>query len=411
MTAKTFTKSFTQQEPVSEAAIARAVEVLRSGRLHRYNTVEGEDSETALLEREFAGYMGVPYALACASGGYALQIALRSAGLAPGDPVLCNAFTLTPVPGAIHNAGGRPVLVEIGEDYTADLADLDKKAAASGAEYLLLSHMRGHIADMEAVLEICRGHGLTLVEDCAHTLGARWKGRMSGTFGAVACFSSQTYKHLNSGEGGFLTTADSDIMARAVVHSGSYMLYGRHLAAPDEEVFRRVRLETANMSGRMDNLRAAILREQLRELDDNCRRWNLLYGALEAELRKVSGLRLPLRPQHEHYVGSSLQFSLPDFGEDEVRAFVGLCASRGVEVKWFGDAEPRGFTSRFDSWQFIEGTSDLPATRTILATLCDLRIPLTFSEADCALVGEIIGACVGEIRDAGGSAAEAGTGR
>ena len=408
MTEKTFKKSFTQQEPIPEAAIARAVEILRGGRLHRYNTLEGEISETALLEAEFAAYLGVPYALACASGGYALQVALRAAGLAPGDPVLANAFTLSPVPGAIHNAGGRPILVETGEDYTIDVDDLNAKAAASGARYLLLSHMRGHIADMEAVLEVCRAHEVTLVEDCAHTLGARWKGRMSGTFGTVACFSSQTYKHLNSGEGGFLATADPELMARAVVHSGSYMLYGRHLAAPDEEVFRKVRLETANMSGRMDNLRAAILREQLRRLDDNCRRWNQLYGALETELRTVSGLRMPRRPQHEEFVGSSLQFSLPDFSEEEVRDFIGRCAARGVEVKWFGAAEPHGFTSRFDSWRFIEDPAELPKTRALLATLCDLRIPLTFDEADCRLIGEIIGACVAEIRQAGQVPAAAG---
>ena len=137
-------------------------------------------------------------------------------------------------------------------------------------------------------------------------------------------------------------------MARAVVHSGSYMLYGRHLAAPDDTVFRQVRLETANMSGRMDNLRAAILREQLRELDDNCRRWNQLYGALEAKLRLVPGLRMPLRPQHEHYVGSSLQFSLPGFDEPRIRDVIARCARRGVELKWFGADEPHGFTSRFE---------------------------------------------------------------
>lgn len=69
---KTFKKSFTQQQRIPEAAIARAVEVMRSGRLHRYNTVGDEDSETSVLEVEFAAYLGVPYALACASGGYAL---------------------------------------------------------------------------------------------------------------------------------------------------------------------------------------------------------------------------------------------------------------------------------------------------------------------------------------------------
>ena len=398
MTEKVFTKPFTQQEPVPEAAIARAVEILRGGRRHRYNTLEGEVSEAAQLEVEFAAYMGVPYALACASGGYALQVALRSAGVSPGDPVLTNAFTLSPVPGAVHNAGGRAILVETGPDLTIDVADLDRKAAASGAKYLLLSHMRGHIADMEAVLAVCQDRGVSLIEDCAHTLGARWKGRLSGTFGKAACFSSQTYKHLNSGEGGFLTTEDPELMARAVVHSGSYMLYGRHLAAPDEEVFRKVRLETANMSGRMDNLRAAILREQLRHLDDNCRRWNQLYGALEAELRTVDGLHMPERPQHEHYVGSSLQFSLPGFGEDDIPAFIARCAERGVEVKWFGAAEPHGFTSRYDSWRFIADPAELPATRKLHSTLYDLRIPLTFDEADCRLIGEIIADCVAEGR-------------
>lgn len=391
---KKFGKSFTQQQPISEAAITRAVDLMRGGRLHRYNTVGEEDSETSLLEVEFAAYLGVPYALACASGGYALQVALRSAGLAPGDPVLCNAFTLSPVPGAIYSAGGQPVLVETGEDYTIDVEDLSRKAAASQARFLLLSHMRGHIASMEAVLEVCESHGLKLIEDCAHTLGARWKGQMSGTFGTVACFSSQTYKHLNSGEGGFLTTADPELMARAVIHSGSYMLYGRHLAVPGEEVFRSVRLLTPNMSGRMDNLRAAILRVQLQQLDDNCRRWNVLYSCLEAALRKVPGLFMPNRPQHEQYVGSSIQFSLPDFSERGIRKFVECCGERGVDVKWFGEKEPRGFTSRYDSWQYINEMADLPVTRKVLSTLCDMRIPLTFDETDCLLIGEIVEECV-----------------
>ncbi len=391
---KKFDKSSTQQQPISEAAIARAVDVMRSGRLHRYNTVDDENSETALLEAEFAAYLGVPYALACASGGYALQIALRSAGLEPGEAVLCNAFTLSPVPGAIHNAGGAPVLVETGEDYTVDIEDLDRKAESSQAKFLMLSHMRGHIASMEAVLEVCERRGITLIEDCAHTLGARWKGQLSGTFGTVACFSSQTYKHLNSGEGGFLTTTDPALMARAVIHSGSYMLYGRHLAVPDEEEFRRVRLVTPNMSGRMDNLRAAILRVQLKELDENCRSWNVLYSCLEAALGKVPGVSMPERPQHEQYVGSSIQFSLPDFSEAQMRNFIKGCGERGVEVKWFGDKEPRGFTSRYDSWQYIRDQADLPVTRRVLSTLCDMRIPLTFDQADCALIGEIIDECV-----------------
>jgi dTDP-4-amino-4,6-dideoxygalactose transaminase len=144
---KTFSKSFTQQQSISEEAIARAVEVMRSGRLHRYNTADGKASEVALLESEFAEYLGARFCLARASCGYALHVALRGVGLSPGEPVLCNAFTLSPVPGAIHNAGGYPLLVETGEDYKIDINDLRRKASDSGARVVLLPHMRGHIAD------------------------------------------------------------------------------------------------------------------------------------------------------------------------------------------------------------------------------------------------------------------------
>ncbi|MGI9387060.1 MAG: DegT/DnrJ/EryC1/StrS family aminotransferase, partial [Methyloligellaceae bacterium] len=216
---KRFTKSFTQQEPIPESAIERVVEILRSGRLHRYNVKPGEEAEAAALEREYAAWQGAHHCLACASGGYALHVALRAAGLRPGDKVLANAWTLAPVPGAIHNAGGVPVFVEIGDDWCIDTVDLRTKAEMSGAKYLMLSHMRGHIADMEAVCAVCDEFGITLIEDCAHTMGAKWKGVRSGNFGKLACFSAQTYKHINSGEGGLLTTDDAEIGAKAIIHS------------------------------------------------------------------------------------------------------------------------------------------------------------------------------------------------
>lgn len=387
---KTFSKSFTQQEPISDEGIERAIEMLRSGRLHRYNTEPGEAGETALFEREFADYIGLPYCLACASGGYAMHIALRSLDLAADEPVLCNAFTLSPVPGAIHNAGGRPVLVEVGQDYTVDVEDLRRAAIETRARVFLLSHMRGHIGDMEAITGICDDHGIALIEDCAHTMGAKWRGRMSGTFGTIACYSTQTYKHINSGEGGLLVTDDAAIMRRAVILSGSYMFYDRHPAAPPPETFAEARLDVPNYSGRMDNLRAAILRPQLRELDQRCRRWNHLYAALERGLREIPGVRVPERSPEEEYVGSSLQFSLPDMKPEEIQAFLATCGERGVPVKWFGDPDPKGYTSRYDSWRYIEDARPLPRTLAVLSTLCDVRIPLTFNESDCARIAEII---------------------
>ena len=387
---ETFKKSFTQQEPIPEETIADAIEVMRSGRLHRYNHDPNEISKVSELERAFAQYQGTNFALACASGGYALHVALRAAGLKNGDQVLMNAWTLAPVPGAIHNAGGVPVMVEIGADLCIDIDDLEKKARSSNARFLMLSHMRGHIGDMAAIVDICQRYSLTLIEDCAHTMGARWNGRRSGSFGKIACFSTQTYKHLNSGEGGLLTTDDPSIAANAIMRSGSYMLYERHGARPELEVFDEVRLTSPNYSGRMDNLRAALLLGQLKRLDQNIQRWNERYWIIEEGLRKAPHLTLIERPHQEAFVGSSIQFRFEGQGEERTLRLLAQCQARGVELKWFGAAKPEGFTSRHDSWLYLGEPVELPATTEILESTLDMRIPLTFDHEDCALIGAII---------------------
>lgn len=392
-----FTKPFTQQEALPQSALERVAEIMQTGRIHRYNIVAGEEADATALEREYAAYQGAKYCLAVTSGGQAMQIALRAAGMKPGDKVLANAYTLAPVPGAIHGAGGVPVLVDIQDNWHTNMDDLEAKAASSGAKLFLMSHMRGHIADMDRAVDICARHGITMIEDCAHTMGARWKGAMSGNFGTVGCFSNQTYKHMNSGEGGFLTTDDEEVAARAIIMSGSYMLYGKHGSAPSEEMFRKVRLETPNLSARLDNLRASLLRDQLHRLDDNVRRWNERYQTLEAGLRKSDHLFLPKREQHEAYVGSSIQFQVTSLDGDRMPEFVSRCATRGVELKWFGASEPVAFTSRYDSWQYFGEVQDLPKTREVLSRTCDMRVPLTFDLEDCSLISRIICEEIGEL--------------
>ncbi len=395
-----FTGSFTQQEPIPEEGIAAAVAVLRSGRLHRYNTAPGEVAETALLEEEFAALVGADYCLAVASGGYGLGCALRAVGVASGDAVLTNAFTLAPVPGSIAAVGARPVFVEVTDDLTIDLGHLERMAGESGARVLMLSHMRGHLCDMDALMALCNRLGVTVIEDCAHTMGASWRGVPSGRHGLVGCYSMQTYKHINSGEGGFLVSDDAEVMARAVLLSGSYMLYARHRAAPPAEVFERIKLDIPNVSGRMDNLRAAILRPQLKLLEDRRVRWERLYRTLEAGLTETGGLRLVARPEAEVFVASSFQFLLPDWPEGKIRALIARCAGRGVELKWFGAPEPVAFTSRYEHWAYADPVP-LPQTDRILAGLIDMRLPLTFTPEDAALIGRIIRAEVMAVQQSG----------
>ncbi|MEM9434813.1 MAG: aminotransferase class I/II-fold pyridoxal phosphate-dependent enzyme [Pseudomonadota bacterium] len=386
---ETFAGSFTQQEAIPAAGIEAAVKVMQHGRLHRYNVSEGEVAEVALLEQEFAEFVGSKYALGVASGGYAMGCALRALNVLPGDKVLSNGFTLAPVPGAIASVNAEPVFVETTDELTIDLDDLERKIETSGARVLLLSHMRGHLCDMDRLMDICNRADVKVVEDCAHTMGATWRDTPSGQHGVIGCYSCQTYKHLNSGEGGFLTSNDAEIMARAIVLSGSYMLYMRHKAAPPEAAFEHVKWTTPNISGRMDNLRAAILRPQLAQLPEQIRAWNDRYTAVENGLRNTPGLRIINRDNRGVYVGSSIQFLLPETTGIEVDNFTARCARRGVELKWFGAVEPRAFTSRYDSWRYV-GPQRLPATDRVLGGLIDMRLPLTFSLEDCRLIARII---------------------
>jgi dTDP-4-amino-4,6-dideoxygalactose transaminase len=206
---------------------------------------------------------------------------------------------------------------------------------------------------------------------------------------------------MNSGEGGFLITDDDEVMARAVILSGSYMLYARHGTVPPAEVFEAVKYDTPNVSGRMDHLRAAILRPQLRALEGQCEKWNARYRVVEEGLRGTPGLTVVERAEAERYVGSSIQFLLLDWDGGRIAEVLKRCLARGVELKWFGGAEPVGFTSRYDSWRYAP-SSPMPASDRILRGIVDMRLPLTFSLEDCAQIARIIRAEVGAVYQAQG---------
>ena len=108
----------------------------------------------------------------------------------------------------------------------------------------------------------------------------------------------------------------------------------------------------------------------------------------------MPGIFVPERQQHEDYVGSSFQFQARGMGAARIPAFIRECGDRGVEIKWFGADEPVAFTSRYDSWQYLSNHQELPNTREILSTTCDMRVPLTFSLSDCADIVEIVGGIV-----------------
>jgi len=392
-------------DPIPEAGIEAAVRLMRDGRLFRYGEDRDSLPEAAVLEEEFADYIGSKFCLGVNSGGCAIFIALKAVGVEPGDKVLMNAFTLAPVPGAIAHAGAEAVIVDIDDRYVIDVEDLERKAMESGARILLLSYMRGHIPDMDAVMGVCARCDLIIIEDCAHTMGAGWNGRLTGRFGAVACFSTQTFKHINSGEGGLITSDDEDIAARAVLFSGSYMLYAQHRARPSLEVFDRHRYQTPNFSMRMSGLTAAILRSQLPILDERNARWREIYDNLAPLVGAIDHLRMPKRPKMEEFAPSSLQFSFEELSVDRIKRFLEYTDAHGVHLKWFGNQEPVGFTSRHDHWRYLAGHNSTDAAKAdrVLHDLCDMRLPVWLTPADCKTIAMVLGEAMAASEKARGS--------
>lgn len=382
---------FTGQEPLPDQAVTRAHQLLESGKLFRYGEAGAEEMDAARLEEEFAALLDRRFCVAFNSCGASLAAALIAAGVERDDKVLMNAFTLAPVPGAIAHAGAQPVFVDITTNYHIDLDDLRRQHASSGARWLLLSYMRGHIPNLDDVMQVCDELQIAVIEDCAHTMGASWDGRQTGTFGIAGCFSTQTFKHINSGEGGLLVTDDEDLAAKAILLSGSYMLYGQHGARPSDEVFERHRLHTPNFSMRMSALTAALARPQLSLLARRAETWNARYHQLADGLRTIEGVHVVDRDEREQFVASSVQFNVehPDIAD-----FLQRAGSAGVSLKWFGADQPTGFTSRFDHWRYA---SEQPAPRAadVLATTIDMRIPLAMTSAQADQIVRIVAASLG----------------
>jgi dTDP-4-amino-4,6-dideoxygalactose transaminase len=247
----------------------------------------------------------------------------------------------------------------------------------------MLSHMRGHVGDLDALMALCDRYGVTVIEDCAHTLGARWNGRPVGTFGRIACFSAQTFKHINGGEGGILATDDPEIAARATIFSGSYMMYEQNSARPPLSAFETIRDETPNFSMRMTDLTAALLRPQLAMLDGWVKAWNAAHDHVQSGLTDIPHLAPIVRDSREAYVGSSIQFRADGLPPDGIERFVAEAGDHGVYLKWFGAPRTVGFTSRYDQWDYAPSKDALAGADRILSTLLDMRLPVTLDADDC----------------------------
>ncbi len=370
-------------EAIPDEARAEIDRLLTSGDLFRYTAPQ--DAPVALLEAEFADLMGCKYALAVASCSAALFLSMKALGLAPGARVLIPAFTFAAVPSAVVHADCVPVLCEVGENYRIDLNDFHAKAASVDA--ILISHMRGHTSDMDAILAAAETHGIPVIEDAAHSLGTTWHGRKIGTLGRVGCFSFQSYKMINAGEGGILVTDDADLAARAVIMSGAYEHnWKKHpvLAEP----FARWQNRLPLYNTRLSNLSAAVIRPQLPHLARRMSDGRANHDHVAARLNVCPWITVPAPLPGEERAPDSIQFNLTGMSDAEVQAFVAQTDAAGMKVQVFGLSTDNA--RAFWNWQFLGDLPDLPRTRAMLARACDLRLPARLSRAECDAIADMV---------------------
>ena len=373
-----------EAEPIPPEARAEIERLLQSGDLFRYTAKA--DAPVTLLEREFARFMGSKYALAVSSCSAALFLSLKALDLPDGARVLIPAFTFSAVPSAVVHAGCTPVLVEVGENYRIDLADFEARLE-EGADAVIVSHMRGHTSDMDALAALCARHGVPLIEDAAHSLGTLWRGRKIGTIGRIGCFSFQSYKLVNGGEGGIMISDDPDLIARAVIMSGAYEHnWKKHPVLHESFARWQNRLPLYNM--RMSNLSAAVIRPQIARIEQRARDGLRNHDHVAAKISATPWIEVPAPLEGEIRAPDSLQFNLVGMSDEQARAFVANAAERHVSVQLFGMSEDNA--RAFWNWQFLGPQRDLPRTRAMLMRACDTRLPARLSRPELDMIADAL---------------------
>ena len=241
------------------------------------------------FDQEAAGYLGANHAISCASGTDALHLALLAAGIQCGDEVITSAFTFIATAEAIRYIGATPVFVDIQPDsFNIDPGKI--RAAITGKTRAILPvHLFGQAADMDEILALADEFGLIVIEDCAQSFGSRYRGKTTGTIGAVGAFSFFPSKNLGCyGDGGMVATNDENTAAQVKMlrNHGSSQQYHH---------------DVIGVNSRLDELQAVILRIKLKHIDEYNRR---RLDVARAYNERLAGSRFqtPVIPEDRDHV-------------------------------------------------------------------------------------------------------------
>ena len=275
--------AYLAQKSEIDAAIAR---VLESGQY-----ILGPVAER--FESDFAAFLGLAHGIGCASGTDAIELALRACGIGAGDLVFTVSHTAVATVAAIERAGAIPVLVDIeAGGFVMDTAALDaalRKPPPGRPAAILPVHLYGEPADLGVIGELARAQGLRVIEDCAQSHGAHYRGRPAGSFGDIACFSFYPTKNLGAlGDAGIIATDDSSLAA-AAREIREYGWRERYVSA------------RSGINTRLDPIHAAILAVKLPRLESDNQRRQAIAARYDEGLAGLP-LALPRRRDNASHV-------------------------------------------------------------------------------------------------------------
>jgi dTDP-4-amino-4,6-dideoxygalactose transaminase len=266
---------------IDEDVIASVEKVLRSGQL-------AEGPVVKEFETLFAGYIGVPHAVAVSNGTTALHAALLAAGVKPGDEVITTPFSFIATANAILYSNAVPVFADIDPvTYTIDPREIEKKITKK-TKAVICVHLYGLPCDMDAITALCKKHNLALIEDACQAHGSTFKGRKTGVFG-LGCYSFYATKNLPTGEGGMITAPDerTDSTLRSLRNHGRA---GQYLH------------DVLGYNYRLTDIAAALGIGSLKKLDDYNLRRNENAAYLTQEIKNIKGLVPPVVPTDRTHV-------------------------------------------------------------------------------------------------------------
>jgi len=275
---------------IGEAEIDEVVASLRSGWL-------GTGPKVARFEADFGAYTGAPHTAAVGSCTAALHLSLLALELEPGAEVITSALTFCATVNAIIHAGATPVLADV-DPATMNLDPAAVAAAITPRTRAVLPvHFAGRPCDMDALGEVCRRHGLALVEDCAHAIETTYHGRHAGTFGDFGCFSFYVTKNVVTGEGGMVVARDEAHAARIkrlALHGMTADAWKRF----SDEGYRHYLVREAGFKYNMMDLQAALGLHQLARVEESRRRREAVWRRYQDELAGLP-LELPGDPERD----------------------------------------------------------------------------------------------------------------